>query len=88
MVKTRSQGSQDGKSTPEGELQPDIHLPIRKEIQLEKRNHVFEILNLTTEAIEDEPTEHHQHLENSLHQEEYLLWADFCSQGTMDVHRQ
>ncbi len=51
MVKTRSQRIQDGKSPPEGEPQPDIPQPTHKEIQLEERNHVFEILNLSSEDI-------------------------------------
>jgi len=51
MVTTRSQGTQDGMSPPEGEPQPVTPQPTCREIQLEQRNHVFQILNQSKVAV-------------------------------------
>ncbi len=51
MVTTRSQGALDGQSPHEEETQPEVPQPTHKEIQLEERNYVSEVLNLSDEAI-------------------------------------
>ncbi len=51
MLTTRSQGEQDGQLPPEKGPPPEVPQLTHKEIQLEERNHVFEVLNLNDDAI-------------------------------------
>ncbi len=89
MVKTRTQGQQDGIPLPEEQPQPTVPPPTHKEMLLEERNHVFEVLNLSDGAI---GVMNQQNITSVLRiistKRNIFDWLASAHKGRMDFHRQ